>query len=100
MKKLILTLAAVVAIALPTFAAKPEKGAKKDHPTVGTVKSVSADSHTLTLGIGKKDKKSETYKVAADVDLSKVKVGDEVQLKLSDSNEVTAVTAHAKKKKE
>lgn len=99
MKKLILTLAAVVAMALPGFAAKAEK-TKKEHPTAGIVKSVNADSHTLTLGIGKKDKKSETYKVAADVDLSKVKVGDDVQVKLSDANEVTAVTAHEKKKKE
>lgn len=87
-------------MALPGFAAKAEKGAKKDHPTAGTIKAVNADSHTLTLGIGKKDKKSETYKVAADVDLSKVKVGDNVQVKLSDANEVTAVTPHEKKKKE
>lgn len=98
-KKLLLTITAVVALALPTFAANTEKdkeGKKERHG--GTVKSVSAESHTLTVARGKKDK-SETYKVAKDVDLSKVKVGDLVQLKVSDANVVEAITPAKKKDK-
>lgn len=98
-KKLLLIITAVVALAMPSFAAKTEKDkeGKKDRHG-GTVKSVSAESHTLTVARGKKDK-SETYKVAKDVDLSKVKVGDLVQLKVSDANVVEAITPAKKKDK-
>lgn len=100
-KKLLLTLTTVVALALPTFAAKTEKEGKKDRAG-GIVKAVSAENHTLTVSQGKKDsgKKDETYKVGKDVDLSKVKVGDAVQLKVSDANVVEAVTPFEKKKKD
>jgi hypothetical protein len=100
-KKLLVTLTAIVALALPTFAAKTEKDkdAKKERHG-GIVKSVSAENHTLTVTRGKKDnaKKEETYKVGKDVDLSKVKVGDTVQLKVSDANVVEAITPFTKKK--
>jgi len=96
-KKLLLTITAVVALALPSFAANTEKEGKKERHG-GTVKSVSTESHTLTVARGKKDK-SETYKVAKDVDLSKVKVGDMVQLKVSDANVVEAITPAKKKDK-
>ena len=96
-KKLLVTLTAVVALALPSYAEKADKEGKKERHG-GTVKSVSAESHTLTVARGKKDK-SETYKVAKDVDLSKVKVGDLVQLKVSDANVVEAITPAKKKDK-
>jgi hypothetical protein len=99
MKKLILSLAAVLALALPGFAAKAEKASKKEHPTVGTIKALNADSHTLIISVGKKDRE-ETIKVGKDVDLSKLKVGETVQVKLSESNEATAVTPVEKKKKD
>ncbi|HEY1171405.1 MAG TPA: copper-binding protein [Verrucomicrobiae bacterium] len=96
-KKLFVTIAALTVLALPTFAAKTEKEGKGERHG-GTVKAVSSDSHTLTVSHGKKDK-SETYKVAKEVDLSKVKVGDNVQLKVSDANVVEAITPAKKKDK-
>lgn len=96
-KKLFVTIAALTVLALPSFAEKAEKDGKKERHG-GTVKSVSAESHTLTVAHGKKDK-SETYKVAKEVDLSKVKVGDTVQLKVSDANVVEAITPAKKKDK-
>jgi hypothetical protein len=97
-KKLLLTFATITALALPSFAAKPEKEGKKEHAG-GIVKSVNADGHTLTVARGKKDKE-ETYKVGKDVDLSKVKAGEMVKLKVSDANVVEAITPFEKKKKD
>jgi len=97
-KKLLLTIATITVFALPTFAAKPEKGGKQERAG-GIVKSVSTESHTLTVTRGKKDK-AETYKVGKDVDLSKVKVGETVKLKVSDANVVEAITPFEKKKKD
>lgn len=97
-KKLLLTLATITALALPSFAAKTEKEGKKEHAG-GIVKSVNADSHTLTVARGKKDK-TETYKVGKDVDLSKVKTGEMVKLKISDDNVVQEITPFEKKKKD
>lgn len=101
-KKLLLTLTAVVAVALPSFAAKKEKTAKKEHPPAGIIKSVSADEHSITISEGKKDngKKEQTFKVGKDVDLSKLKVGESVRLKVSDANVVESVTPFEKKKKD
>jgi hypothetical protein len=100
-KKLLVTLTAVIALALPGFAAKTEKEGKRDKAG-GIVKAVNVESRTLTVARSKGDSggKEKTLKVAKEVDLSKVKVGDAVQLKLSDSDVVEGITPHEKKKKD
>lgn len=94
-KSLIIATMALFTLSSAAFAAKSDK--KKGHGHAGTVKAFSADSHTITVTHGKKDK-SETFKVGNDVDLSKLKVGETVRLKVSDDNVVEAITPFERKK--
>ncbi|HSH94968.1 MAG TPA: copper-binding protein [Roseimicrobium sp.] len=100
-KYLWLTLSCLLAVAAPAFAAKSNKKAQHSD-AMGVVKSVDAEKSTITVtvrGAEKKDKKDETFTVAKDVNLSKLKPGDRVALMLSkDGKSVEKIETNDKKK--
>jgi Cu/Ag efflux protein CusF len=97
MKRILaLTAAALFALSLPALAAKEGK----HNAARGTVKSVDADKHTITVDVRAKGKetKEETFTVGKDVKLSDIKAGQRVELQLSKDKTVEKIEVAAKKR--